>query len=154
MTVKFLATELDSLGNTLQICQYPTLAWSPAYPLFIKTYAELVEQKLCGSFSAWDDHTCGVVYAELDGKVVGALVYDTAHPEFTESLWVTLWCVDQAYRQRGIFQILFKYFENIARELGKNSILGHIDLNNHSALKANYSVGMQPICYLIGKKLS
>jgi ribosomal protein S18 acetylase RimI-like enzyme len=154
MTAKFLATETDRMGSTLEIYQYPTLDWSPAYPLFIKTYAELVENKLTAQATAWNKHSCGVVYAELDTKVIGAMAYDTAHPEFTESLWVTLWCVDPEYRRRGIVQILFKHFENIGRELGKTSVLAHTHLNNQIALESNYSVGLKPISYLMGKKLN
>ena len=52
MTAKFLATETDLMGSTLEIYQYPTLDWSPAYPLFIKTYAELVEKKLAAAATA------------------------------------------------------------------------------------------------------
>ena len=154
MTAKFLATETDLMGSTLEIYQYPTLDWSPAYPLFIKTYAELVEKKLAAATTAWNKHSCGVVYAELDTRVIGAMVYDPAHPEFTESLWVTLWCVDPEYRQRGLIKILFKHFEHIGRELGKTNILAHTHLNNHAVAKACESVGMKPVSYLIGKKLS
>lgn len=153
MTAKFLATETDRLGSNIEIYQSPSLDWSPAFPLFLKTYLELMEKDWVARATMWNKHSCGVVYAKLDHKVVAAVAYDPAHHEFPNSLWIVLWCVDPAYRSRGLIKILHKYSENVGRELGKTSLLATGHIENVDIARGWDSVGYERIHYLVAKKI-
>jgi hypothetical protein len=149
-----LGTDVDKLGNTVEVYQSKKLGWSPAYVFFLKQYVELIENGHGFPHTTWDDDRCSIVYAKIQGQIVGIIAYDPAHPEYKESLWITLSAVDTVCRQQGIYKILHNYLEKIALELEKLMIASQVHINNIPRLASAKSVGMKPVYYIIGKKIS
>lgn len=153
MNIKILATEVDKLGNTIEIMQCDTLGHSPVYSFFLRHMSALIDNGHCFPITTWDDDRCGAVYAQANGKVLGHIVYDTDNPNAPGALWITLSAVDESCRGRGIYTILHKYFEQVAKERGCWSIASHVHVKNTVRLKSAESVGMKPVFYVIGKKI-
>ncbi len=150
MQPELLSTEQDSLGNEIQIFKIDEIGMSPIYPFFLRQMADLIDNGFSFSQTTWDDRTCGAVYAEQDGKILGHIVYDTRKPG---NLWITLSAVDEEYRGRGIYTILHNYFEQVAKEKGCRYISSHVHVKNLVRQKSAEKVGMKPVFYYMAKKL-
>lgn len=148
-----LATETDSTGNPVQIYQTEKLGMSVVYPFFLRHYSELINNGHAYPFTTWDDERCGAVYAMDYDDVIGHIVYDTNNPSAPGSLWITLSAVEHNYRGRGIYKLLHKHFEILAKKMGYSTIASHVHVNNTVRLQSAESVGMKPVLHLIGKKV-
>lgn len=146
----FLDAETDKLGNKINIFRTDQLGMSPIYTFFLRQMAELIDKGFGTSTTTWDDKTCGAVYAEQDGKILGHIVYDTTKPGH---LWITLSAVDENCRGRGIYTILHKYFEQIAKEKGCQYISSYVHVKNRVRQKSAEKVGMKPLFYYMIKKI-
>jgi GNAT superfamily N-acetyltransferase len=94
---------------------------------------------------------CKAVYAEIDGKIVGACVLDW-DPSYL-SLYVVLTYIDKEYRGRGLYKIIFDFVEQKAKDLGAVEITSLVSLSNETSLEARKSVGMMPVAYKMRKPL-
>lgn len=150
MKIKQLATEKDKLGNDIQIMHTDTIGMSPVYTFFLRHIAQLIDDGLAWPVTTWDDFKCGAVYATDGDKILGHIVYDTEKPGM---LWIVLSAVSDEYRGRGIYKLLHKHFEQVAKDMGKSGIMSHVHKNNTTRLKSAESVGMGTVFYCIGKRL-
>ena len=150
MKTEFLNSETDKLGNEIKIFRTDQLGMSPIYTFFLRQMAELIDKGFGTSTTTWDDKTCGAVYAEQDGKILGHIVYDTNKPGH---LWITLSAVDETCRGRGIYTILHKYFEQTAKEKGCQYISSYVHVKNLVRQKSAEKVGMKPLFYYMIKKI-
>lgn len=146
-----LSTEADKLGNEIQIMKTDTLGMSPIYSFFLRQMADLIDSGFCFPVTTWDDNKCGAVYATQNGKVLGHIVYE--YRPNNKTLWITLSAVDSSCRGRGIYTILHKHFEAVAREMGCWAISSHVHKDNLVRQASCENVGMKPIFYFMGKKL-
>jgi GNAT superfamily N-acetyltransferase len=148
-----LGTEKDKLGNAVSIYRSDKLGMSPAFPFFLKHYAELIEAGLSYSLTTWDDDRCGVIYAIHNDHILGHIVYDKDNPNAAGALWITLSAVEKDSRGLGIYTLLHKYFEQTAKEFGYWAIASHVHVDNVVRLKSAEQVGMKPIFYTMGKRI-
>lgn len=151
MNTEILGNEIDKNGNTITIKKIDQLALSPVYTFFLRQMASLIDKGLALPMTSWDDYKCGAVYAEQDGKVLGHIVYDTT--KRPGILWITLSAVEEDCRGRGIYTMLHRHFEKIAKDKNCQYISSHVHVNNHARLKSAEKVGMKPQYYLLSKKL-
>jgi GNAT superfamily N-acetyltransferase len=150
MKIEFLNSEMDKLGNEIKIFRTDQLGMSPIYTFFLRQMAELIDKGFGTSTTSWDDKTCGAVYAEQDGKILGHIVYDTSKPGH---LWITLSAVDETCRGRGIYTILHKYFEQTAKEKDCKYISSYVHVKNFVRQQSAEKVGMKPLFYYMIKKI-
>ncbi len=148
-----IALETDNLGNEIEILKTDTLAMSPIYTFFLRHMAELIDNGHAYPMTAWEDQDCGAVYAVENGKILGHIVYSTEKIKESGFLWIVLSAVDKDCRGRGIYTMLHKHFEDIAKQMGCWSIASHIHKNNKVRLASAEKVGMKPVFYFMGKKL-
>lgn len=153
MTATFLGTEIDNSGAQLSIMKTDSIVMTPVYIFFLKQMAQLMENGLTFPVTSWTDQHLGAVYAELDGKIIGHIAYSTENVVSKRILWIMLSATDNAYRGRGIYTILHKHFEDIAREKGCMAIASHIHKNNTARLASAEKVGLKPMMYYVAKKL-
>lgn len=151
MKITPLGTETDKLGNEIQIMKTDTLGASPIYSFFLRQMAELIDAGYSLPVQTWDDNKCGAIYATVNNKVIGHIVYEFKPDQNT--LWITLSAVDSSCRGRGIYTILHKHFEAVAREMGCWAIASHVHKDNLIRQASCKQVGMKPIFYFMGKKL-
>jgi RimJ/RimL family protein N-acetyltransferase len=147
-----LGKETDKAGNTVTIYQSLHLGMSPAFSLFLKHYHELIDSGYGFPVTTWDDDRCGILYAKKDNKIVGQITYDTKSPIAPGSLWIVLSSVDKDHRGLGIYKIMHKYADQIAKDLDCHSVSSLVHINNKQQLRALDSVGKKPVFYLVGKK--
>lgn len=144
-----LGTEIDQTGKTIKIYKIDRIGMSPIYTFFLRQLADLIDNGHAFPSTSWDDD-CEAVYAEEDEKVIGHIVYDKKKKGV---LWITLSAVDSEYRGRGIYKILHKYFEKVAKDLGCDFIASHVHVNNKVRLESAEKVGMKPVFKYMAKKI-
>lgn len=152
MEPKILATEFDNSGNSITIKQVDKITYPPLYPFFLREQANLIEAGLSYPQTSWNDDSCGAIFAEKDGKIIGHIVYDVSRQP--GALWIILSAVEESSRRTGIYHLMHKHFESLAKEFGKWYIASHVHIKNAARLKSAEKEGMKPIFYFIAKKLS
>ena len=152
MKITNIATEKDKLDNTVLVMHSDSLVLSPIYTFFLRQMANLIDSGLGYADDDWKEKNCSVVYATTeDGKILGHIVYEH---KSNETLFIILGAVDEQARGRGIYTLLHKYFEQVAKEKGCWAITSFIHKNNKISLASAEKLGKKPIMYLIGKKLT
>jgi GNAT superfamily N-acetyltransferase len=147
-----IAEEIDSTGKTVVIKQIDKITYRPLYSFFLRQQAELIESGLSYPRTSWNDNSCGAIFAEEEGKIIGHIVYDTEKQP--DALWITLSAVESSCRGRGIYHLMHKHFEVLAKEKGCWYIASHVHINNSTRLKSAEKEGMKPIFYFMAKKIS
>lgn len=134
----------DSRGSTLDIHQSNSLSLCPALSLFLKVYAEILDQGFANPNVAWRNKS-SMVWAEINGKVVGGICYEY-EPE-TRMGWIVLSFTHPDYRGRGINGLLHEFFEAEIKKLGGARIASLIHVDNVSRIKSAEKVGLLPQFY-------
>lgn len=148
-----LSVEKDKLGTDINLRHSETLAMSPIYSFFLRQMADLIDNGLNLPMTSWNDKTCGAVYAEQDGMILGHIVYSKEHIESKGYLWITLSAVEESYRGRGIYGLMHKHLESLAKELGCDAIASHVHVDNVIRINSCEQVGMKPIFYFMAKRI-
>jgi ribosomal protein S18 acetylase RimI-like enzyme len=117
----------------------------------MKNYTELVENGL-GYPVFHASNTNPAVYAEIDGKVVGLILYKFQDDQI-KTAWIILSAVDKDYRQRGIYKLMHKEFEKILKSAGCKKISSHVHVNNKARLASCESAGLEKVWYKMEKNL-
>lgn len=152
MTFQILGNEVDKKGLKLVIKHSPTVAFTPAYTFFIREVASLIDNKNGPAHTYWRDNNCSIIWAEdLESeKVVGILCYTFMNKKMPH-LSINLTAVDENYRQRGIHQIMNRYFEQQARLKNCVAIRATVNLNNHVRFKTAEKDNLSPMFYKMTK---
>ena len=149
---KILAVEKDKNGNNITIKSVDKLlSHLPLCSFFLKQQAMLLDNGHSFPMPSIDDSTSSAVYAEEDGEILGHIVFN--HLEKKGTLWIILSAIDKKHRGRGIYTILHRYFELIAKEKKCWYISSHIHINNHVRLQSAKEVGLEPMFYYMFKRL-
>lgn len=151
----FLAEEVDKLGNKLTV-NHSKLEFSPAYSFFLRQQAELVDSNQCAPCTYWEDKTSEIIWIEIDNKIVASSCFTTKlidHPMFP-SISTHSTFVNVQYRRRGIQKILFKHFQNIARQYNCRVISQTIEINNVSRLTGAKADGLNILISVFIKNIS
>lgn len=139
-----IGTRNDSRGSLLDLYQSNTLSLCPALSLFLKVYAEILDQGFANPNVAWRNKS-SMVWAEISGKVVGGICYEY-EPE-TRMGWIVLSFTHPDYRGRGINGILHEFFEAEIKKLGGVRIASLIHVDNTSRIRSAEKVGLLPQFY-------
>lgn len=149
---KILAIEKDKFGKEVEIKRVDKLfSHPPICSFFLKQQSKLVSNGHALPTPQLDDTTSGAIFAEADGEILGHIVYN--HLEKRGQLWIVLSAVDESQRGRGIFTLMNKHFEELAKEKGCWYIASHIHVDNKIRLKSAEKVGMKPLFYFMFKRL-
>lgn len=151
----FPTEEIDKLGNKL-IVNHSKLDFSPAYSFFLKQQADLVDSGQCAPCTYWEDANSEILWIELNGKIIGSSCFTTKlikHPIFP-SIYTHSTFVDVQYRRRGIQKILFKHFQNIARQYKCRAISQTIKIDNIPRLSGAKADGLNILTSVFIKNIS
>lgn len=152
MKIDQLGIEKDKFGNDVLIMHSTSLAMSPFYTFFLRQMAALMDNGFGYPMTNWEDDDCAGVYAtDESGKILGHIVYEYIKEKGL--LWIVLSAVEEDSRGRGIYTLMHKYFEQIAKDKGCWAISSHVHKNNKVRLASAKKVGMEPIFYWMGKKI-
>lgn len=150
---KILAVEKDKFGRDVTIKIVDKLfSYAPLCVFFLKQQSKLLENGYALPTPQLDDTTSGAVFAEYEGEILGHIVFN--HYIKRGSLWIVLSAVDESQRGKGIYTILHRHFEDIAKSKKCWYISSHIHVDNHVRLKSAEKVGMKPFFYFMFKRLT
>jgi ribosomal protein S18 acetylase RimI-like enzyme len=153
MQGELIATETDSKGSTVTIRYSQEFGGSPVVPFFLKNYAKLIEDGYAQPYMVVSNKSHKVLYAEIDNVIVGQVVFEIVEQP-VRTAWITFSCVEESYRQRGIYKLLrLTHFESIVKKLGCKKIAANVHVDNTAQLKAGATVGMAPTFYRTEKDL-
>jgi GNAT superfamily N-acetyltransferase len=150
MNITILGSETDKLGNTVTIKKCDTLAHSPIYTFFLRNLAETIDKGFGYPVTSWEDDQCEAVYAELDGKILGHIVYSKLNGG---TLFIKLSAVEKEFRKNGIYTILHKYFEDVARDYGCVAISSLVHKTNSVRLESIKKFDLMPEFCFMAKRL-
>lgn len=149
--VKVLADTQDKTGASVMIKHVSQIGYSPVFTFYIKNYAELIEANLgYPVFKA--QNITPAIYAEIDGKVVGHIVYELMDDPI-KTAWIVLSAVDSNFRQRGIYNLMHAQFEKFVKAAGSKRIASHVHLNNVARQASCESCGMKKVWYKMEKDI-
>lgn len=151
MNCILLSVEKDIDGAAFEVKKIDKISHSPIYTFFLRQQAELIDAGFSYPYTSWNDDTCGAVYAERNGEIMGHIVYDNT--KYTCALWIVLAAVDKKFRKRGIYTILHQHFELVAKDMACWYIASHIHVNNSVGLASAEKIGKKPLFHFVTKKI-
>jgi len=116
------------------------LAMTPALPLVLTTYAELIQSNLAVPFITFNNDS-RIIWVEKHGVVIGGIVWEYK-PDINCG-WIILSFTHKCY----------KVLEESSKKLGASHLSSFVSINNKSRVDSMNSVGMKPVAYRTHKKL-
>lgn len=151
MAITTLSTGVDKKGSKVTIKHTTAIGYTPVLPFFMKQFAELVDKGWAHpAFTA--SNTSKAVYAEIDGRVVGHIVYNILDDQL-KTAWITLSAVDSEFRQRGIYNMIYSQFEATVKKAGSKKIASYVHIDNKPRQASCASTGLKPYYYKMEKDL-
>ena len=146
-----ITEERDKNGTPVLVKTVPRIGGSEVYSFFLRQMADLIDNGHSNATTTWEDSYGAVYVTNMDGVILGHIVYLINHEK--HMLWITLSAVDVAARGRGIYKLMHRYIETIARKLECTSIQSIVHVNNHVRLASAKSVGMVPDFYVMYQRI-
>lgn len=151
---EILGVEKDKLGIDTCIKYSEHFVWTPAYTFFLREIADAVDNQLLPPYSYWNEDNCAVIWAEQNNEIVGHIMFDCSYIHYpVPHLSIILTGVNKNHRQKGIHQIMNKYYEEIARRMGCSGIRATVHRNNHVRFISAEKDNLYPGLYLMSKKI-
>jgi hypothetical protein len=135
----------------LKHCQNIGIGPTELMAFFFRHMSELLYD---GHGSSWIGfhNKCRAIYIEMDGKIVGHIIYDYIVDQ--KRTWINLSAVDPAYRKRGLYSIMHEEFEIVSKKLGAIEISSFVHVDNIGRLKSAEQNGFLPRFLRMGKIIS
>ena len=149
MNCYVIGQELNKHNQTVVVKLADAIGGTPVLPFFLKNFAALIEQGYAHPLMA-GTNASKAVYVEIDNKVVAHIVFDILKDAYNTA-WIIFSCVDENYRNLGIYKIMHKYFEIEAKKLGSTKIASHVHVDNIPRRASCESVNMHPEFYRMEK---
>jgi RimJ/RimL family protein N-acetyltransferase len=151
MTTNILGEDTDKQGAKLVIRHSNTLAGSIPYTFFLRQMADLMDSGFALKRTAWDDDNCGIIWAEMENKIVGIIAYDKDKIQTAKVLSIRLTAVNPDFRNRGIHTIMNKHFEALGRSLGCTRIQATVHPDNQVRLASAKKDGLKTFFHIMYK---
>jgi GNAT superfamily N-acetyltransferase len=151
MSIVSLGVGKDKTGAEVEIKHTSAIGFTPVLPFFMKQFVALIE-KGWAHYSLTANNDSRAIYAEIDGRVVGNIVYKILDDQ-TKTAWIILSAVDDDYRQRGIYNLMYRQFEPMVKKLGCKKIASHVHVDNKPRQASCASTGLKPFHYRMEKDL-
>jgi len=150
---KKMCDDVDAKNNPVEIWYGDTLAGSRVMPLFLKTYAEILEKGHGSSLVSWDgSNKFNVLYCTTSsGDILGGIAFE--YRPLVREGWIMLSFTDPAHRGKEINKLLHTYFESMVQQRGGNKICSHVHVDNAQRLKSAAKVGLAPQFYRMYKEI-
>lgn len=150
--IEYLGSEQLKTGETLVISHSDNLGLNPGYTFFLREMADLMDNGHALKVTVWSDQNCGILYGEINSKVVAILAYDKKEITY-QLLNILLTAVDKDHRRKGIHTIMNRYFEETTLKLGATRISATVHHANEARLKSAEKDGLRFVYKKLYKKL-
>jgi GNAT superfamily N-acetyltransferase len=136
--------------SDIEIVHYKKTNGSPAIPILVKAWAELLEKGfISSSVPVGAEHE--VFAAKADGTIVGVITFYKA--EWHNCMWLQLGYVLPEYRNRGIYRKLWNHLVEHSKTQGVATIDGGVDINNTEMLKVAERLGRKAVSITVSYPL-
>lgn len=124
----------------LQLRTHESLPHSAAFSLFLRAYAELLDNDQTPTGTPWDYNTQVVYFEDVDAhKIVSLLAFHINRQ--ASQLWLLFNYTVPEHRRTGLYKQLHAHVETRARALGLRSLAGNIHASNVPSLEAARVLG-------------
>ena len=151
MTDKILTTEKDKSGADIVIKSADVLAYSPVLPFFMKAQADLMAAGHSTTMFIAPNKS-RAVFAEHNNQVVGCIVYDFKD-DYLKLAYIVAGAVDPKYRGKGIYSILHRHLEAVAKSLGCTKIRSDVHPDNTTMINTMKALGKEITYYRVEKNI-
>jgi GNAT superfamily N-acetyltransferase len=152
MKTEFIATDVEVQNNKINILYNKKLEHSPAYILFLKTHADLIDEGLRYPVTTWKEKNNEILYCTIDDKPVGFINY--LHFKDYQLVILDMCFVIPEYRNQGIFKIMFRHLEKILKDRGVDVLRIDLPVNNEYLEKIFKELGFSLLFYSLHKKVN
>lgn len=142
---------LDKNGEHVEIWHNASIAGTPALSLFLKVYAEIVDNGFAIPVFLFNNEDRVVWAQRPDGKILGGISYE--YQKEKRSGWLVLSFTDPAERGKGINQLCHDAYEDDCKKLGATCLESMVHVDNTQRIKSAAKVGMVPKYYRMYKQL-
>jgi GNAT superfamily N-acetyltransferase len=148
--MKLLETTQDKNGKEIQVYSGVVSA-SPAFSSLLRSYADLVDRKLALLHFDFDSEDFMLWVQYTDGTILGGMCFNI------DSEWSAIelkmgW-TEKEYRSTGINTLCHKWLEVEAKDRNLNRIISMVHVKNEMRLRSAAKVGLNPLFYLMYKKV-
>ena len=151
-TIITVGNKIDKQGSTVTIKSASSIQDTPIVSFFMRNFSALIDRGWSHPVAPIIHINTKAFYAEIDGKIVGHIVYNILEDAY-KTAWIVFSCVDEEYRGRGIYSILHEHFEGFVKESGSRKIASYVHVDNLPRQASCASVGMRPFYYRMEKPL-
>lgn len=149
--MKKLKTTVDNTGHPVEMWSSESIAGTPAVPLFLKTYAEIVEQQFAIPYFMFKDSDKVVWAQRPDGTVIGGIAYE--YQAVRRTGFLVLSFTDPKERGKGINVLCHIEYENHCKLLGATCLESLVHVENKNRIASAKKVGMLPKYYRMHKDI-
>jgi ribosomal protein S18 acetylase RimI-like enzyme len=151
MSDRILITTQDKAGTEIVIKSADILGYSPVLPVFMTHQVELMNAGYANRVFIATNRS-KAVYAEVNGTIVGEIVYDVKE-EAIKFAYIIAGTVVPTYRGRGIYKILHQQLEVVAKSLGCSKIRSEVHPDNKPMVATLESLGKRVTYYKVEKDI-
>jgi len=145
--ISLLDTFIDQTHATVLIKLCKSLGDSHIIPLFLREAASLIEKGWAHN-SLMGSNDCMVIFAEVDNEVAGFIVFNF-QKDFQKTTWIVLGAVVEKFKRRGIYTMMHRCLEQVAKNNMSHHISSHIHVENTAMIKASKVIGKTPTFYKV-----
>lgn len=149
--MRFIEHVADRNGQLVEIGYCNNIGGTPIVPFFLKNYAKLMEDGFAHPFIMGTNKS-KAIYAIKNNKIVGHIIFDFQDDAY-KTAWIIFSCVDEEHRGSGIYKMMHKQLEEVAKGQGSHKIASHVHVNNRTRQASCVSVDMEPVFYRMEKML-
>ncbi len=151
MAGKIIGTEKDKTGAEVIVKLADPIGGSPIIPFFYRHFATLIENGHTNPLMSGTNKS-KAVYVEIEGKLAGHIVYEFLEDPY-KTTWITFSCIEDDYRRRGLYEIMHRHLEDLAKKANSRKIASFVHVNNTVRQASCAKVGMEPVFYRMEKLL-
>jgi len=145
-----------STSNGIDLYHKENFCYSEAYSFVLRYYADAIEENSAFSITPWNNDTCGIFYAKVENKIIGAIVYDTDFNERNENrvLEITFAAVAPEFRKQKVYTMLHRNLESWGKLTGFSTLLTLVYKDNNAFINCSKKMGLNHITYRTIKYLN
>lgn len=148
---KLLSTEINKIGEIMCIKLANPMGNSRVLPIFLQHQLDLINVGHAPSILIGSNKGL-CIYATIDDIIVGFIAYSYLD-DHTKTAWITLGSVVSAHRKKGIYSIMHKQLEILAKKAGSTKITSLVHVDNIAMIELNKKLGKVPSFYKCDKDI-
>ena len=148
--MKMLETTQDKDGKEIQVYS-GMVAFSPAFVSLLRAYADLIDSRLAPLHFDFDNEDCMLWVQYTDGTILGGMCFEV--DDDWKAIRLKMGWTEKEYRSMGINTLCHKWLEEEARQRNLKRIISMVHVKNEMRMRSAAKVGLNPLFYLMYKKV-